>query len=207
MLLVALHGIINMDIEELQKDILAAYNTDPAVQSFHADSDNSKYLHWSVDNVGFVQIDQWILVPESRDLQLCVLQSFHDHPISRHFGVNKTLSVIRREYTWPNIREFVVDYVKSCTTCARSKEKRHKPYGLLRQLPVPLRPWESISMDFIEQLPDSEGFTAILVVVDCFTQQALFIPTHDTITSTQLAELFIIHVFSKHGVLSHVTSD
>jgi hypothetical protein len=62
-------------------------------------------------------------------------------------------------------------------------------------------------MDFIEQLADSEGFTAILVVVDHFTKQALFIPTHDTITSAQLAELFIIHVFSKHGVLSHVTSD
>jgi hypothetical protein len=57
MLLVALRGIITMDIEEPQKNILAAYNTDPAVQSFHADSDNSKYLRWSVDNVAFVQID------------------------------------------------------------------------------------------------------------------------------------------------------
>jgi IS30 family transposase len=62
-------------------------------------------------------------------------------------------------------------------------------------------------MDFIEQLPDSEGFTAILVVVDRFTKQALFIPTHNTITSAQLAKLFIILVFSKHGVPSHVTSD
>jgi Integrase zinc binding domain len=184
MLLVALRGIITMDIEELQKDILAAYDTDPAVQSFHADSDNSKYSCWSVDNVEFVQIDQQILVPESGDLRLRVLQSFHDHPVSKHFGVNKTLSVIRWEYTWPNIQEFVADYVKSCTTCARSKAKRHKPYGLLHQLPVPLRPWESISMDFIEQLPNSEGFTAILVVVDRFTKQALFIPTYDTITST-----------------------
>jgi hypothetical protein len=57
-------------------------------------------------------------------------------------------------------------------------------------------------MDF----PDSEGFTTILVVVDHFTKQALFIPTHDTITSAQLAELFIIHVFSKYEVLSHVIS-
>jgi IS30 family transposase len=62
-------------------------------------------------------------------------------------------------------------------------------------------------MDFIKQLPNSEGFTTILVVVDCFTKQALFIPTHNAITSAQLAELFIVHVFSKHGVLSHVTSD
>jgi hypothetical protein len=62
-------------------------------------------------------------------------------------------------------------------------------------------------MDFIKQLSNSEGFTAILVVVDCFTKQALFIPTHNTITSAQLAKLFIVHVFSKHGVLSHITSD
>jgi Integrase zinc binding domain len=103
MLPVALHGIITMDIEELQKDILAAYDTDPAVQSFRAGSNNSKYLCWFVDNVGFVWIDEWILVPESGDLWLCVLQSFHDHPVSGHFGVNKTLLVIRREYTWPNI--------------------------------------------------------------------------------------------------------
>ena len=62
-------------------------------------------------------------------------------------------------------------------------------------------------MDFIEHLPVSKGFTAILVVVDRFTKQSIFIPTHDTITSTQLAKLFVIHVFSKHGVPSHVTSD
>jgi hypothetical protein len=48
-------------------------------------------------------------------------------------------------------------------------------------------------MDFIEQLPDSEGFTTILVVIDRFTKQALFILTHDTITSAQLAKLFIVH--------------
>jgi hypothetical protein len=62
-------------------------------------------------------------------------------------------------------------------------------------------------MDFIEQLPDSKGFITISVVVDHFTKQALFIPTHNTITSAQLAKLFIIHVFSKHGVLSYVTSN
>jgi hypothetical protein len=66
MLPVALCGIITMDIEELQKDILAAYDTDPAVQSFRADYDNSKYLCWSVDNVGLIQINQWIMDSCSR---------------------------------------------------------------------------------------------------------------------------------------------
>ena len=89
----------------------------------------------------------------------------------------------------------------------RNKSQQHKPYGLLKQLPVPKKPWNSISMDLIEHLPPSSGFTAILVVVNRFTKQSLFIPTTDTITSQELAQLFILHVFSKHGVPSHITLD
>src|SRR5260370_35674714 len=62
-------------------------------------------------------------------------------------------------------------------------------------------------MDFIEHLPASDGFTSILVVVDHLTKQSLFIPAHDTISSPQLAQLFLTHICSKHGVPSHVTSD
>ena len=61
-------------------------------------------------------------------------------------------------------------------------------------------------MDFIEQL-SSSGFTAILVVIDQLSKQAIFIPTHDTITSPKLAQLFLLHTFTKHGVPAHVTSD
>ena len=61
-------------------------------------------------------------------------------------------------------------------------------------------------MDFIEKLPPSSGFDTILVIVDRLSKQSIFIPTHDTITSTELAKLFVIHVFSKHGVPSHITS-
>ena len=62
-------------------------------------------------------------------------------------------------------------------------------------------------MDFIEQLPSSSGFTTILVIIDRLSKQAIFIPTHDTITSPELAQLFLLHVFAKHGVPAHVTSN
>jgi hypothetical protein len=62
-------------------------------------------------------------------------------------------------------------------------------------------------MDFIEKLPSSAGFDSILVIIDQLSKQAIFIPMHNTITSAELAHLFVIHVFSKHGVPSHVTSD
>ena len=92
-------------------------------------------------------------------------------------------------------------------TCMHSKSQRHHPYGLLKQLPILEQPWNSISMDFIEQLPKSSGYTAILVVVDRLMKQAIFIPTHNTITSADLAKQFVLHVFSKHSVPSHVTSN
>src|SRR6266478_5910866 len=101
----------------------------------------------------------------------------------------------------------VKSYVSSCTNCAHTKAPCHKPYGKLKQLPIPDKPWNSISMDFIEHLPPSNRFTAILVVVDHLTKQSLFIPTHDTINSPELAQLFLTHIFSKHRVPSHITSD
>ena len=204
---IALRGITAMDIDKLNKEIISALDTDVLAQSYLADINNTKYARWSKDTLGFIRIDQRIYVPLSGDLRLRVLQTYHDHPVSSHFGINKTLALLRREYTWPEVRTMVTDYCRSCTTCSQNKAKRHKPYGLLRQLPVPSRPWNSISMDFIEHLPTSEGFTSILVVVDRFTKQGIFIPTYNTITSAQLAELFVVHVFSKHGVPSHVTSD
>jgi len=89
----------------------------------------------------------------------------------------------------------------------RSKPQHHKPYGSLQQLPIPECLWNSISMDFIEKLPFSTSFNTILVIVDYLLKQAIFIPTHDTITSVELACLFVVYVFSKYRVLSHVTSD
>ena len=62
-------------------------------------------------------------------------------------------------------------------------------------------------MDFIEKLPMSNGSDTILVIIDRLTKQSIFIPTIDTIMSPMLAKLFVLHVFSKHGVPSHVTSN
>ena len=59
-------------------------------------------------------------------------------------------------------------------------------------------------MDFIEKLLLSSGFDTILVIVNQLTKQAIFIPAHDTIMSTDLACLFVLHVFSKQGIPSPV---
>ena len=62
-------------------------------------------------------------------------------------------------------------------------------------------------MDFIEQLPLSNGYTTILVIIDHLSKEGVFIPTVDTATSIDVAEVFITHVFAKHGILLHISSD
>jgi len=97
--------------------------------------------------------------------------------------------------------------MNSYNTCTQNKSRRHKPYRMLKQLPIPLQSWESIFIDFIEELPLSNGYTDMLVIVDQLTKQAIFIPMTRSIDATRLAQLFIENVFSKHSTLSHVTSD
>ncbi|KAF8823414.1 hypothetical protein HHX47_DHR10000202 [Lentinula edodes] len=196
-----------MDIEALHHAIILTLLKDPSsVIGLELAKDPSNEC-WSLGSDGLLCLDDRIYVPNHGNLRLQVLRYFYDHPLSGHFGQNQTLEAVCRQCTWPKVRDFIRDYVTSCTICGRNKPRRHWPYGLLKPLPVPVRPWDSISMDFIEQLPMSNSYTAILVVVDRSSKQAIFIPTFDTITSGQLAELFVIHVFSKHGVPNRVTSD
>jgi IS30 family transposase len=148
-----------------------------------------------------------IYVPDVGTLRTRVLQEKHNHPLSGHFGQQKTLELVRHKYTWPKMRETVEKFVESCVPCGHSKSWRHLPYGALQQLPIPEWLWPSVSMDFIEQLPESKGHTAILVIVDRFTKQALFIPTTDNATASDVRDMYFRHVFSKLGVPLHITSD
>ena len=165
---------------------------------------NSCYTY---DLDSFVRHNRHIYVPSHSNLQLRILQYKHDHLISGHFGITNTTKAVLIEYYWPSIHAFVKSYCISCIICKHSKAPWHKPYGFLKPLPALPCPWDSIFMDFIEQLPLSGGFTTILIIVDHLSKQGIFIPTVNTIDSKELALLFIMHVYSKHGVLNHTTSD
>src|SRR4030095_4045439 len=134
-----------------------------------------------------------IYVPDHENLRLKVLQAHHDHKLRGHPGIRKTVQLIHRTYFWPRLRRDVTRYVRGCHICARAKPIRHKPFGLLKPLPIGERPWTSISMDYIEELPLSDGYDSILVVVDRLTKQAIFLPAHTTDMAVDLARQFTQH--------------
>jgi Integrase zinc binding domain len=192
-----LRAITALDMNQLHSNIFTSLRSDPLSLKHLDDQSN---LKWSIDNNGLLWLSNRIYVPDFNNLDLRVLEYHHNHPISGHFGQNQTLGLVQQDYVWPKMREYIQHHLNSCTTCMRSKSQRHKPYRPLKQLLVLEQPWNSISMDFIEKIPPSVRFDTILVIVDHFTKQSLFIPMYNTITSVMLAKLFIPHVFSKHGV-------
>src|SRR6202045_3670677 len=90
---------------------------------------NSADPKWSMDDDRLLREQGRIYVPDVNDLRLRVLRARHDHPLAGHFGRTKTTALVFRDYTWPKLRGFILDFCKSCTICGRVKAPRHKPYG------------------------------------------------------------------------------
>ncbi|MBW0565298.1 hypothetical protein O181_105013, partial [Austropuccinia psidii MF-1] len=148
-----------------------------------------------------------VVIPSNHELQLDMLQKPLDSPLAGHPGQEKTLKLIKRDFYWARMNKIIKDYVSSCQPCSINKNIPHKNFGLLRPLQIPSCPWSSLSMDFITQFPLSRNFDSILVVVEIFSKMEIFIPTYSTITSLDLAPIFISHVFSKHCLPSSIVSD
>src|SRR5690606_21086339 len=115
--------------------------------------------------------------------------------------------LVTRNFWWPNMRNTIDRYVRNCHTCTRIKPVRHAPYGFLKPLQVPQKRWDSLSMDFIVKLPNSEGFDAIYVVVDRLTKMAHFIATTSDVDAEGTARLFRDNVFRLHGLPRSIVSD
>ena len=82
-----------------------------------------------------------------------------------------------------------------------------KPPGLLQPLTIPTQPWAVVSLDFIEGLPHSNRFNAILVVVDKLTKYGHFLPLSHPFTALQVAQLYLANIYKLHGLPTIIISD
>jgi hypothetical protein len=114
---------------------------------------------------------------------------------------------MKKLFCWKGLKTAVDDFVRQCSVCQHSKHEHIKSPGKLQPLPVPVAPWQDISLDFVEGLPKSDGFDSILVVVDRLTKFAHFIPLRHPFSAAQVAQALWDNVIKLHGVPLTMVSD
>ncbi|KAG0153766.1 hypothetical protein PDIDSM_2421 [Penicillium digitatum] len=193
--------------------LLEAYNQDKVVQSILEALDKNASRHPEITLAdcerrgNYLYYRNRLYVPDNDELKAEILRLCHDKPTVGHPGRSKTYELLSREYYWPRVYQYVSDWTKNCHTCRRITPAREVRQGILRQLPVPERAWQDISMDFITHLPLSYGYDAILVVVDRLTKMKHFIHCKGTCNAEEVARLYTRHVWKLHGLPNTVVSD
>jgi len=102
---------------------------------------------------------------------------------------------------------FVKKYVTGCDLCQRMKNCLQQPFGPLMPNKVPNGPWKIISMDLITQLPESNSYNAICVIVNRLTKRAHFIPINNRFSSKDMAQLLYDKVYLLHRLPLQIISD
>ena len=62
-------------------------------------------------------------------------------------------------------------------------------------------------MDWIVDLPESNGYTQIWVIVDRFTKMAHLIPLPTKVSAKDIAKIFLKAIWKTHGLPTGIVSD
>jgi len=155
---------------------------------------------WSKTEFGALTYQDCIYVPIDRTLHHNLIQEHHDTPIAGHPGLHKTLELLLHDYLWPRIKNDVKIYVEGCEMCQRTKPHRTPAKTLLHPFSLPSQPWGSITINIIGLLPESQGFNAILVIVNQFSKAIKLEVITMELTSESTTRILRDQVFWDHGL-------
>jgi hypothetical protein len=116
-------------------------------------------------------------------------------------GLTELLVASDVKIHWP------ISYDSTCDLCLQTKPQHHPLTRELHPLPILDAHWETISVDFVVELPESTGYDTVMTIVNTVSKQVQFALTHTTITTEGAAHLFLHYVWKLHGLPLQVVLD
>jgi hypothetical protein len=160
----------------------------------------------SVDEQGHLWFRGRRWVPDYGTMRTQIIQTFHDSAVGGHPGRELTYAGLAREYYWPCMSNDVRRFCSNCDSCGANKAWRQRRQGLLKPLPIPERIWSEVSIDFITDLPESNGAKNIVLVTDRLGKGYVGAPLAK-IDAESLAEWFLSHYYPHHHLPTAIVSD
>ncbi|QRW24417.1 Retrotransposable element Tf2 protein [Rhizoctonia solani] len=200
--------------KELQRQIKASLDQDESLEEILQFLQNKSKAPPSIKRAfkdyemeaGLLFYQGQIVVPDVGTLRTDLLHIFHNSPLAGHPGRQHTLELVSRNYYWPGIRADTYWHVDSCETCQRIRKPKYASIPP-QPLELPVRPWQHVSYDMIVDLPKDGSNDSILVIVDSFTKYGIFVKCSKKLKAPKLAELFLEHVWKRHGMPEKMVSD
>ena len=203
----SLAAIVSSSSSSIVEDIKQGLQHDPVAKQLFALAQQGKTKKfWEEDGLLYTT-GRRVYVPKWASLRRTLMKEGHDSAWAGHPGQKRTLALLEASYYWPRMRDDVEAYVRTCLVCQQDKVETKVPGGLLEPLPIAEKPWDSVTMDFITCLPNSEGFGTIMVVVDRFSKYATFTATTANCKAKEAARAFLRDVVKYWGIPRHIISD
>ncbi|GBG90851.1 hypothetical protein CBR_g51357 [Chara braunii] len=182
--------------EELTQSLVGAYQEDPLtmdiIRKLQAKDKATENEFVMLDGLLFLDKAGFkrLVVPSSERLRSLFLGECHD--TTGHFGYKKTSVNLVQRFWWPGMLDDAKKYVETCQVCQRDKPRTQAPLGLLKPLPIPAGPGQSVSMDFMNTLVTRRsGKRHIFVIIDRFTKYARLIAMPETARTDHVIKLFM----------------
>jgi hypothetical protein len=133
---------------ELQKEVRLASRRDAFAKEVRQSIQNGAKSHFHLRNGLLWYKQNRFYVPKGK-IRDTLLKECHDGLLAGHGGAKGTITFFKKTYYWPNLKDDVEEYVKTCLICQQNQTFNKKQAGLLQPLLIPERSWESASMDFM----------------------------------------------------------